>query len=703
MKTKKYLTISAIWLCITSMFMGGHAFSQQVISSPQNAMLITCNMMDYNFAVTMGYDDQLGCFFDIESMPLWTYTPGGGQICHPEQLPHGLYIELTGATINSTTINNDFILWPGNPWLVGSTQTPVSVSGSNYVYWNRKPEPVGADCSNATSPIPSNQLKTVRVYVQLQSSPVTVTVANLIGAAWPAGWSPPLPIGYIDCGWIFTFSEPVINYSIGPDQDVCANEFLQLTLTPPPPAGSKVYWYKSHTVPCPVFDPDNLGLLWLGPYQGNGLNTNALNLPTCYVAVIQTECYTYVSNIRTITICNGPPNPSISAVPSPPYGNLIDINNLGILHACTNWDGELQLTPTPFPCSTTINWTMHWRYLTTDPWSAWSASLGTTESLQTGLLSTDNCNKIYEFKADLVNACGQGTSTITIIVDKQPSIGDIRTLTPYAPDVGMGPDNLHPIVCKETRLKYNSECGEVAYWESTEETALCSGNYGLWNIIPGSDGTPEWWTNPDPLTKTMQYRVWIENGACFAPPPNTNPLTNGVFSNPITVLVIPDPVVSITANTTLLCPGAVPILTATTNLPPSCMSNVPVAYQWYKNGNPISGANNATYSVTGPGNYWVVFSSVFCEEIVRSNVITICKPLLTINGPCCICPPGETVYLIAEFKYMDPCIGSCNYTYSWSTGDVTQQISITQPGTYSVTVSCGLCTQSGSITVISCP
>ncbi|GAB4137753.1 MAG: hypothetical protein Fur0041_12590 [Bacteroidia bacterium] len=86
-------------------------------------------------------------------------------------------------------------------------------------------------------------------------------------------------------------------------------------------------------------------------------------------------------------------------------------------------------------------------------------------------------------------------------------------------------------------------------------------------------------------------------------------------SNPISVSVSssPAPTVSVSGSTAL-CPGETAVLTA----------SLSDSYQWYLNGNPMTGETNQTLSVTGPGAYTVfVTNSNACNGSGMSSQIVI--------------------------------------------------------------------------------
>jgi len=121
-----------------------------------------------------------------------------------------------------------------------------------------------------------------------------------------------------------------------------------------------------------------------------------------------------------------------------------------------------------------------------------------------------------------------------------------------------------------------------------------------------------------------------------------------------TITVNPSPVCTITASDTIFCPGSSEILTACPGMG---------SYQWYKNGNPISGANLSTYPVYEHGEYHVVVSNTTGCTNASNKIYMYMKPLpfvkLTGDGHICAYPGSLSgVYLIANYNI--------NYTYTWT-------------------------------------
>ncbi len=120
-----------------------------------------------------------------------------------------------------------------------------------------------------------------------------------------------------------------------------------------------------------------------------------------------------------------------------------------------------------------------------------------------------------------------------------------------------------------------------------------------------------------------------------------------------------------------ICPGASPIA-----IQASIDTNF--SYQWYFNGWSIISATNADYSVITPGNYHVYIAAKNgCAD--SSNTLQLVldpappKPSISVNGPQAFCEGGEVLFST-----------SLTNGILWSTGANSQQIYVTESGTYFV-------------------
>lgn len=122
----------------------------------------------------------------------------------------------------------------------------------------------------------------------------------------------------------------------------------------------------------------------------------------------------------------------------------------------------------------------------------------------------------------------------------------------------------------------------------------------------------------------------------------------------VPIKVNPLPNCTITVADTFFCPGSSKTLTACTGMS---------SYQWYKDGNPISGANSNTYSVNKHGEYWVEVTNAFTCSNASNHIYMYMHtlPKAKITGSRRVCAPSASVtsVLLTTPFY-------ANYSYSWS-------------------------------------
>ena len=134
----------------------------------------------------------------------------------------------------------------------------------------------------------------------------------------------------------------------------------------------------------------------------------------------------------------------------------------------------------------------------------------------------------------------------------------------------------------------------------------------------------------------------------------------------INVSYKPSPVVAL-GNDTTLCEGTNKILDA---------SNPSSSYLW-QNGNTSSGFN-----VTAPGLYHVTVTMNGCTKKDSVNISYMLKPVFNLGRDTFICN-GNQILLTPNL--------SGNYSYTWQNGSTSPVYTVTQPGSYKLTVSniCG--------------
>ena len=144
----------------------------------------------------------------------------------------------------------------------------------------------------------------------------------------------------------------------------------------------------------------------------------------------------------------------------------------------------------------------------------------------------------------------------------------------------------------------------------------------------------------------------------------------------VTAVIPPDPQVSISGNA-VICQGNNTILTATAGF---------AVYQW------STGQGSPSISVNSTGTYFVTVSDGFgCTATASFNVTEQPAPTPVISGPTQICAGGTAVFTAAGGNFTN---------YSWSNGGQTQVITVSTPGTYTLTVTdANGCTGTASVSL----
>jgi hypothetical protein len=219
---------------------------------------------DLNISISLGSDAQ-GCYMDVTYMHTYTYGPGTNAFW----LPHGIYVDMCpGVQITSAQVLS-------GAWFTGATfGSNPSVSPWNAVWWVKQP----SNPSDYSNIIPSGQTLTVRLRVPAfcAGTSCVVTVREL------TGWAYPNYVNFWSCQQQNTIIIQSIAYSIGPDTSVCTGSATTICITPTPPPGAQVTWYKYTGTPCPPANcltspPWQAGSSWQqAQVGGNCYNTNIL-------------------------------------------------------------------------------------------------------------------------------------------------------------------------------------------------------------------------------------------------------------------------------------------------------------------------------------------------------------------------------------------------------------------------------------------
>jgi len=144
----------------------------------------------------------------------------------------------------------------------------------------------------------------------------------------------------------------------------------------------------------------------------------------------------------------------------------------------------------------------------------------------------------------------------------------------------------------------------------------------------------------------------------------------------ITVVIITVPVAAITPNgPTTFCTGDSVTLMASNG----------TSWTW------STGATTQNITVNTAGTYSVIVTTAGgCSDSAWITITVVPQPVATIT------PTGSTTFCQGDSVTLAASSGT---TWVWSTGETTQNITVTTSGTYSVTVGNGSCTDSASVTI----
>ncbi|MFN8358634.1 MAG: hypothetical protein U0264_01850 [Candidatus Kapaibacterium sp.] len=672
-----------------------------------------------NFNVTATLQsDALGCHW------LVTYT---NAFCDANtntsgslyMYPHGIRVEVGPNTTQITNFTST------SPWLT-TTPTVQTVVNPQRRQWTRNPyllqnqlHPCNPTPSNV---IPSGTSHQFKVYITPLPGIQTITVSELSPNEDNSGNFMVDPVtgnGIFGTGcqktFTVTLNQPTA--TIVPLQSsICSGGATEIRLVPPMPPPARIQWY-SYTPPncggsCPpppATYPPAPGSQWsLVPtttttpqYGANQVATNKLFAPTCYVAHIDSGCFSYYSNVVRVNVC-----PALNGVITPlPGSDALSPTN----HACKSWSGGLKMNYETLCCATKIQWYLNGQPLAQQSPSPWNV-LNINHSY-----NPNQCCTEYKYTAVISNECGEQSVSFNIIIDRPLSANDV-TLKGSEADF---PETVPTATPTLATLCYNRSA-KIWVTRTCSLAAPCEGINILkwqqhnpsnpftngtptfqWADIPGATGTERYNTNklnnPDCGVRSVWYRVQVSNGTC---PP--------IWSNPFEIKVKPELKVTLTPPSGQLCTNSPITLTAITCPPANTLPSN--AFKWFKDGVLLSGSGSSRI-VNQAGNYSVIVSDVSCSSSKTSNTVKICgRPVVSITGPCGICS-GQSIILKANnLTVPDGCTTLCN-TYIWKRNGIvispqpvpSNQLTVTQPGVYTVELDCGACKSSATHTVTNCP
>ena len=288
-----------------------------------------------------------------------------------------------------------------------------------------------------------------------------------------------------------------------------------------------------------------------------------------------------------------------------------------------------------------------------------------------------NGNVIAAFTPSPDTACLPGTITFTNnssnATSYQWNFGDGNTDTVANPNhtyTTVGTDTVTLIAVSNGACATGSDTIKITITIVTpplvnlgNDTTLCNGQN--LTLDAGNPGATYLWSTGEitqtiNVTSTGNYWVNVNVGAC-------------ADTDSIMVTFVAPPIVNL-GNDTTLCAGQPITIDA---------GNAGATYLW------SNGAVTQTISPTLSGNYWVVASIGTCTDTDTITINFTPLPIVNLGPDQSICN-GNSVTLNA---------GNPGDTYLWSTGAVTQTISVSAAGTYYVQVQNGTCTGRDTIIV----
>lgn len=146
-------------------------------------------------------------------------------------------------------------------------------------------------------------------------------------------------------------------------------------------------------------------------------------------------------------------------------------------------------------------------------------------------------------------------------------------------------------------------------------TNFCSGNSVLLETIQGVGYTYQWLLNGSPIVNETNYYLNATQSGSYTVSITLGP--NNAVSDPVVVTVNALPTAQIQTPASTVIPSG-------GNISLSAVTTTGAQYQWYLNGNAISGATGSTYNATNSGAYTV--------EVFNGTCYAVSDPVLLTGG-----------------------------------------------------------------------
>lgn len=285
-----------------------------------------------------------------------------------------------------------------------------------------------------------------------------------------------------------------------------------------------------------------------------------------------------------------------------------------------------------------------------------------------------SCNPGGDGEIDLI--VYNGTMPFTYLWSNGATTQDISSLTPGTYSVTVS-DSKNCTATLTIPLAIDSPLVNITYYGNT---TFCDGNYLLLHATNGNGFTFEWMLDGNTIPGS-NVPVW----SATAPGVYTVVVTNSSgckgYSNAVTITVLPKPNINITASSNFICEGTPVLLTASG-------AN---SYTWStgSTSNPITVTpiTTSTYTVTGTNTNG-------CTNTAQMQITVNQRPTITGIVSHENCQDGNGAINITVTGGQPP------YSYVWSNGSTSQNISGLNDGNYTVTVTTAFnCTQTFSATI----
>lgn len=350
----------------------------------------------------------------------------------------------------------------------------------------------------------------------------------------------------------------------------------------------------------------------------------------------------------------------------------------------------------------------------------WRISPATGATFSTGSDTSRNSTEVITFNAPgtyhitltTENVCGEDVSCVDVIVDDVPVAEEVRiegipdsycspatldvhtnvqdavsyqwSVTGIGTDDPVPPENADtwdpgPVVLNggtyEMTLELANTCGNITIVDTIRvvppfsaeiqenNVEICEGGTSVVRAVHVEDASYQWQFNdadiPDAIADSVEisqngnYSVVITREQC------------SITSSSIPASLRPLPPAVITPPTqTAFCEGEPVVVLFEAN------RGEDLIYQWYKDGQNITGADSDTISVTEIGDYYVEVSDSVCNNTSDVVSITIGRtPLTDFNFDSVQCQGQEV-----NFVNITPDIPGETISYHWNFGDSSQVV-----------------------------